>query len=351
MKRNRWMAALALAALAVVACVARVAPAQGQFDMIYGSSGVPAKGTIIKMSKTDVTMDANTIERKFAVNTIKKLTFVDDPLELRRARDAIIQGQLEEAKDQLGNIDMASVSREVVKQDIAFYKALANARLALGGTGSQAKAVTEMLAFVRTGSGNFHYYEAVETLGDLAVALGIYDKAEVYYKELGRAPWPDYKMRAAVSEARALQAQKKYADALQKFSMVASSDMTTPEAERQKVYAGIGRAACLAQTDQFAEGVTIIEGMIVKNDPADYRLFARAYVALGACHRKAAKPKDALLAYLHVDILFYRDGESHAEALFYLNRLWDEIGETEKATQARNLLKQKYPGSVWVRNL
>jgi len=42
-----------------------------------------------------------------------------------------------------------------------------------------------------------------------------FDFAEKQYVELAKAPWPVYKMRAAVSMGRSLQAQGKHAEAIQ----------------------------------------------------------------------------------------------------------------------------------------
>ena len=53
------------------------------------------------------------------------------------------------------------------------------------------------------------------------------------------------------------------------------------------------------------------------------------------------------MAYLHTDILFYTDPEIHAEALYYLTNLWKEVNATDEATDARNLLNDRYPGSTW----
>ena len=67
-----------------------------------------------------------------------------------------------------------------------------------------------------------------------------------------------------------------------------------------------------------------IEKVIVENDSERPRaLFARAYNALGhALSHAAGQTEAALDAYLHTDLLFYRDAENHAEALYHLAKLW-----------------------------
>jgi hypothetical protein len=78
-------------------------------------------------------------------------------------------------------------------------------------------------------------------------------------------------------------------------------------------------------------------------------LFGRAYNALGRSHLLAKRDKDARLAYLHVDLLFYGNPEVHAEALYHLSKLWDGANRAERAVTARNLLTTRYAGSPWAK--
>ena len=77
------------------------------------------------------------------------------------------------------------------------------------------------------------------------------------------------------------------------------------------------------------------------------RMIARLYNALGRCYLKQNKPKDAVMAYLHTDVLFYADADAHAEALFHLSKLWSDINKSDRAVAARNTLRERYAGSVW----
>src|SRR5687768_9051282 len=154
-------------------------------------------------------------------------------------------------------------------------------------------------------------------------------------------------MRANNAVARSLVGQKDFANALQKFDAVLASELTTPEAAQQKLFASIGKAVCLAETNKPDEGITLIEDIIAKNDAQDAELFAKAYNALGNCYLKANRPKDALQAFLHTDILFYADAESHAEALYRLSKLWNDVNKSDRAVAARNTLRERYAGSVW----
>jgi tetratricopeptide (TPR) repeat protein len=102
-----------------------------------------------------------------------------------------------------------------------------------------------------------------------------------------------------------------------------------------------------AETGKAEEGLALLQDLINKNDPQDVPLFARTYNALGKCHQKLNKPKDAVLAYLHTDVLFYTDADAHAEALYNLSKLWGDVNKQDRAVAARATLKERYAGTVW----
>ena len=317
------------------------------FDEIQVAKRPVQKGTIVGMSPVEVTIDVNRRKMPFPVNEIVGISYDVEPLELKAARRFVEAGQFDMALDKLGEIDEAAISRDLVLQDIAYYKAFAAAKIALGGGGDPNEAIQKMMAFYQKHNTNWHFFEAVETLGDLAVGIQRYDTAAKFYSEVAKAPWPAYKLRAKVLEGRALQSQNKFAEALANFEAVLGVTATIEGADEQKLFAILGKAACLAATGKHAEGIQIVEDVIARGDPNDIALFANAYNTLGRCYLASNKPKDALLAYLHTDILFYGDPESHAEALAQLDKLWQQVDRPERALQCRNTLKQRYPGSSW----
>ena len=82
---------------------------------------------------------------------------------------------------------------------------------------------------------------------------------------------------------------------------------------------------------------------------AEKDLFARVYNARGAAFRQADQPKDAVLAYLHTDKLFNQNEDAHAEALYYLSQLWEQLNKSDRAKQDRQLLRTRYGDSVWAK--
>ncbi len=319
-----------------------------QPDSVVGQRGTPTFGTVVDTSSTMVTVDTTAGKRQFPVNEIQKVTFGGEPRELRNARDAIARGQFESSRSDLEKIAPSSVSRDLIRQDIAFLKGLCDARMALAGGGDKSAAVRELLAFSKEAPTSYHYFQTVELLGDLAIALASFDNGIKYYGKLEEAPWPDYKLRATVLQAQAMVSSEKYSEALKKYAAVLDSTVDDSRARAQKRLATIGQAICLANMEKAEQGIKMVQQVIAENDSqSNPELFARAYNALGACYLKSGKPQDALLAYLHVDLMFNQLPDAHAEALFHLSSLWRTVKKSERALRARSLLESRYSGSVW----
>ncbi len=321
-----------------------------QLDSVVPERGGPTFGTISEITRVQITIDTNQGKKLFPVNEIRKVTFQGEPRELRTAREGILSGQLENSRSDLEKISVADITRKEIVQDIEFYKGFCDGRLALVGGGDKGAAVKALRAFVENpdNSQSFHYFAAIELLGDLAVALTRFDNGIKYYNQLSEAPWPDTKMRAAVLEGNALVANANYTEALAKFDSVLASGVDDAKAREQKLLATLGRSVCLAATGKPDEGIPLVTKIIEENDSQDKSiLFAKAYNALGTCYLQAGKKQDALLAFLHVDLLFNQDPDAHAEALFQLSGLWREAGKAERGMQARSMLETRYSGSSW----
>ena len=316
-------------------------------DKVKVIDGKQSSGKLAENTPTELMIELGATKKRFAVNEVETVTFDAEPGDLTQARNAVRAGRYEDALALLEKIAVGSLNRDEIVQDVEFYKALAAARLALAGSGSKADAGKKLLAFEKAHKTSFHYFETCEALGDLLAALNKFDQAESYFAKLGSAPWPDYKMRAGVLAGRALVGQKEYARALARFEEVLATEATGKEADRQKLAATLGKAAALVGGGKSDEAIKSVEEIIAKADPENVELHARAYNILGNAYRGAGKKKEALLAFLHVDLLYSKFPDQHAEALANLATLWTEVDKADRAAQARSVLKEKYPDSVW----
>jgi tetratricopeptide (TPR) repeat protein len=205
--------------------------------------------------------------------------------------------------------------------------------------------------FVNANQDNYHHYEAVEVLGDILAAMGRYDQAQIRYAALGSAPWPEYKLRAAVLEGRSLAAQGKHQEAGARFDAALAIEMDSPGADAHRLAARLGKAESQAETGNAAEAIEAIEQIIAAAEPEAIDLQARAHNVLGQCHLKAGAPKEALYAFLYVDVLCGSAAEAHAEALFQLIPLYRTLGRDEDSRLARERLLDRYPSSLWAKQL
>ena len=75
----------------------------------------------------------------------------------------------------------------------------------------------------------------------------------------------------------------------------------------------------------------MIQEVIAQGDPEQVELMAETYNALGLAHRQAGRSEDAILAFLHVDLLYFGSSAEHIVALQNLVQLWNEIQKPERA--------------------
>jgi tetratricopeptide (TPR) repeat protein len=332
-----------------VLLMATAATAQSRIDTVVPVNGSAIRGSVTAATRDEITIDVKGKTQKLPVNELQRIIFGDGPTGLRQAHEALADGQYANALETLNKIRDSQLKEPLVQQDFEFQVAYCKAMLGEEVEGSTAAAAKELLDFLRKYPDSFHFYRAAETLGDLAMRLGSFDKAVSFYGQLAKSPWVDYKLKAAVLEANALQAQgpEKYAEALARYDVVVKAKVRGAQAERQRQFALAGKAACEAELGNTESALKVAEQVIRDNDPSDVELFAKAYNALGAAYRQANNPRDAILAYLHVDLLCHRARDAHAESLYYLSTLWGKVGKPDRAAEARSTLKARYAGTTW----
>jgi tetratricopeptide (TPR) repeat protein len=322
------------------------APARA-VDRVKLATGSQASGAVTEITPNEVTVELGATKRQHPVNVIESITFDDEPNDLTQARFAVAAGRYADAAQLLAKIDLTKIKRPAIAEDVEFYKAIASARAALNGNGSVADAGRTLVAFERAHATSFHYYEVCEALGNLLTLANLPDRALSYYTKLAAAPWPEYKLRAAMLQGRALVGQKKFSEAEAKFDEVLDSSEKSEKVDALKLSATLGKAEAQAGAGNGEQAVAAIEKIIAAAKPEDREVQARAYNVLGTCYRAAGKKQDAVLAFLHVDLLYPQFPAQHAEALANLAALWAEINMADRAAQAQSALKEKYPQSAW----
>lgn len=338
-KPTLTLAALAATVLVTTACHA-------QTDRVRTKSGSQT-GEVKKISPLGVVIVRGGRETPVSVADIRSIQFGGEPSELTQARVNALSGAYEKALTKLGEVSLAGVRRDGIKQDVEFFKAYCAAKQALMGDGSLKDAGSQLNSFLNANRQSYHYLEATELIGDMLVALGNNAAAVKKYEVLARSNIPAYKVRSAVLVGKALQAEGKHDEAIARFSQAEAMAGDSAADKTQLLAAQLGRAVSLGAAGKADEGAELVRSVIAEADPEEEDLHAEAYNALGGCYLAAGQTKEALFAYLHVDLLYDARPAAHAEALYHLGNLWDAIGQSTKAREARQDLKERYAASQW----
>jgi tetratricopeptide (TPR) repeat protein len=310
-------------------------------------------GRVVGMSPTAVQLEQgadNGVSKEIPVNQIQTVFLEDEPTDLKTAKTHVLGGHYAEALAALERIKKnVTIKRPEIQQDIDFYKALCAAKTALEGNGRIADAGRLMKSFTDDNPNSYHHFEASEVVGDLLVAVGQYALAADYFARLDNAPWPDVQMRASVAAGRALLAQGKIDDAQKAFDKVIGNNAKGSLADEQRTLAKLGKAGALVAAKKPDEAVKTVEDILQAADPENAPVMARAYNVLGTAYRQGGRNKEAILAFLHVDLLYPSVAEAHAEALANLADLWEQDHKTERANEARKTLEKRYGESPWAK--
>jgi tetratricopeptide (TPR) repeat protein len=343
------MKAFRIAAVAA-GCLLVPAVSRAVDDTVKKVGDPPIKCTITSMNKDEVKYEKSGKEETVPTYEIESIRLSDEPAQLNLIRNQANNGAYENALKALDKINPDTLEKAEVKAEVQYLRAYCDARLALGGSGDVSAAGKEVMAFIKENPNSFHFYPANELAGDLLVSLGKYGDSTNFYKALSNASADAWKIKAGIDTGRAKLAEKKYDDALKEFDTALGLAEKGKGPETQKLSSMLGKAACLAETGKPEEGVKLAEQVISKLPAEEVDLHAWAYVVLGNCYRKMPNhSKEALLAFLHVDVLYFSNPQFHAEALWNLASLWQDLKKIDRATQASALLKERYPNSTWAK--
>lgn len=307
-------------------------------------------GRIARMTSTEVEVESSSGAMKtFPVNEIVSITFDEEPRQMNEGRKLIAEGKY---KDALAQFEAAApkARRDIVKQDVEFYKAYCKAQMALFGSEDIMAAARLMGEFINENKTNFHWLQANQVMGDLAVASGNAQAAAKFYDKVSAAPWPDYAMRAGIAFGRALLAQDKPAEALKQFEEVLSKTGGGEQVQVQRAAATIGKLRCqAADKDKAEEVIKEVTALLAKTDSDQGDVLANAYNALGTAYRTLGRNTEAIHAFLHVELLYPGQADAYAEAIGNLMSLWKAENKFDREQRARQVLEERFPKSVWLK--
>jgi tetratricopeptide (TPR) repeat protein len=296
-----------------------------------------AAEVVVKLGATTVTVPAE---------QVASVRYDGQPASLALAESAENAGQLARAADQYKKAVSEASGKPLVERAARFKQAEVTADLALADPSRAAEAVALLDAFLRAFPDGRQAPAAREALARLQLQKGDYAAAEKTAAELARSPRSAD--RAALLRARVLARKGEHEQALTALNRLAASAPagSNPSLNRE---ARLARAESLAALKRYSEAETEARAVIKALPAEDAPSQSAAYNTLGDCLRAAGRPKDALLAYLHTDLLYAKDKEQHPRALAQIARLWRELNQEPRADEALKRLQAEYPQSPWAK--
>ena len=140
---------------------------------------------------------------------------------------------------------------------------------------------------------------------------------------------------------------KKYTEAVAEFDKVVALPANDDTTQRYKRLAQCQKARVSAMTGDSTAAITQLETIIKQENPDDKELFAYAYNALGACYLKGNDLAEAEEKFLFTHLLFDTESGPHAEAVYQLANIWTTQKQTDRASEARQILKSRYRNTWW----
>ena len=333
--------------------LAPLAPAWSA-DIVFRKSNSARVGNQLKsQSPTELVMAGlGGKEEKVPANDVLRVEWDGEPAILKPARSAEAAGQLQKAladyQKALGEVGSTQTN---LKSDLEFLIARVTAKLAKADPGKVDEAIQKLEAYKKAHANSFRYYDTLMLLGETYMAKGDFVNAEPAFKQLEQAPWDDYKMAAKIAEGRLLLKKDNIAEAQSLFQTVAGQPTKTDAEKARQYEARLGMATCYQRQNQFEKAAGELDQIIKQAPASDAKTMAEAYLRKGDNLLAAGQKKDALLAYLHVDVLFSSEKDLHAEALYHLASLWTEVAQPGRAADARAKLSADYPNSEWAKKL
>ncbi len=316
-----------------------------------------AEGTITEVSPDGVSLDAkgkNAPETNpIPAERVLWLQFQNAPLGLAAARVETEVGAWEEALEKLDDIGADDLNREkypLIAAEYDWYRANALLQLALvGASTSFNEGGTAMTKFVKEHPDSYRYYEAMQALGAAFFAMSerqskkdakqsLLKRAREAYAPLEDAASEEIQARGKLGLAKVAFDSSELDAAKELFSEV--SEQTEFAVESAEAKAGLARV--LARQGEVDEAVKLLNELLeVTPNDATLRQ-ARIYNALGDVFADANRPHEAVLAYLHVDLLYPAARTERVAALKALVAQWRKLNREDRAQETIERLRDRF---------
>lgn len=333
--------------LAVAICLAASAVADEVVlipgSTVKGATGNRVRGTVQSESPGQVVVKLGANEIAVPVDQIVSIRYDGQPASMALAESNESGGQFAKAIELYKKAAGEAGGKPFIEQTAKYKEAEVSADLALADPEKSAGAVALLDGFVKAYPGSRHVAPALDTLARLQLQKKDFASADRTIASLSKIP--SGADRASVLRAKVMARKGDHDAAVSELEKLIKA---APAGSVRQREARLARAESLVGQKKYKEAEADARAVIKEIPPEDASGQSAAYNTLGDCLRAAGRPKDALIAFLHTDILFSKDREQHPRALASISKIWRELKRDDRADEAFQRLKQDYPQSPWL---
>jgi len=308
--------------------------------------GGKVRGQIVSESSEEVVVQLGGTTVRVPIDQIASVKYDGQPASIQLAEIRESAGQYTEAVELLRKAAVDAANKPLIVQAVLFREAEVLAELALIEPQRLDEATDKLRKFLTTYPTSRHAGPARSMLARIYVQKGDYASAGREITELGKLPGAAE--GAAVLKATLLSKQGKYEEAIAELDRLIAK---FPKNSADQRSAQLAKAQSLAGLKRFDQAEAIVRELIQANAAENAAVQAPAYNTLGDCMREANRPKDALIAYLHTDLLYSKNKEEHPRALYQISQLFRKLKQDSRADEVMQRLKQDYPRSPWLNEI
>ncbi len=309
---------------------------------INAATGGRVRGQVTSESPTEVVVQLGATNTSVPTDQIASIRYDGQSAAFPLAESRENGGQLAEAAELFKKAAAESDGKPFPHQAALFREAQVLTELAMIEPDRMKDAKDKLAKFVQTYATGRHIVAARACQARLQLFANDFAGAEATIAALAKLPRATE--QAAVLRTKILAKQGKHEAAIAELDRLIA---TYPKGTERMRAAQLAKAENLAGAKKYKEAESLLRDVILATPPEDAAAQAPAYNTLGDCLRAANRPKDALLAYLHTDLLYSKDKEEHPRALHHIVALFRQLKQDGRADEFSVRLKQEYPRSHW----
>lgn len=313
------------------------------------SDGSDIKGTITSATTSAIVVkSAAGNETTIPITDVRRVRFDKEPTALNSARANERAGAFETALEKYKEIQSTyNNSDKRLVSDLKFLVARTTARIATTDASRLPEALKLLDEFRVADKNNFRYLEATLLHANLLGMNDQVDQGKALLEEVRQSSVKGYQLQAGVALGRLMLQSGDVSGALQAFEGVSKQSEGDESSSGAFYEAMLGRATCLQRQGGTDQAIQVLDQIIDQASETETATLAEAWLRKGDNLKTKGQIKAALMAFLHVDVLYPGEPAPHAEALYQLSQVWGPAGYPERAAEASAQLTSKYPNSPW----